>query len=131
MEWINRTRAIKIILIVIAVLLGVASLVFSNFLVRDLEREETARMEVWTEAMRTFNEADADTDLTLVLTVIRGNNTIPIIVLDDKGGIDSYSNIRIREADTLGYLMRQAAAMREAGHIVRMDTIMMCVMMIR
>ena len=122
MEWINRTRAIKIILIVIAVLLGVASLVFSNFLVRDLEREEMVRMEVWTEAMRTFNEADADTDLTLVLTVIRGNNTIPIIVLDDKGGIDSYSNIRIRETDTLGYLMREAAAMREAGHIVRMDT---------
>ena len=122
MEWINRTRAIKIILIVIAVLLGVASLVFSNFLVRDLEREETARMEVWTEAMRTFNNADGDTDLTLVLTVIRGNNTIPIIVLDDRGGIDSYSNIRIPEADTLGYLMREAAAMREAGHIIRMDT---------
>lgn len=122
MEWINRTRAIKIMLIVIAILLGVASLVFSNFLVRDLEREETARMEVWTEAMRTFNNADENTDLNLVLTVIRGNNTIPIIVLDDKGGIDSYSNIRIRETDTLGYLMREAAAMREAGNIIRMDT---------
>ena len=122
MEWINRTRAIKIMLIVIAILLGVASLVFSNFLVRDLEREETARMEVWTEAMRTFNNADENTDLNLVLTVIRGNNTIPIIVLDDKGGIDSYSNIHIRETDTLGYLMREAAAMREAGNIIRMDT---------
>ena len=122
MEWINRTRAIKIMLIVIAILLGVASLVFSNFLVRDLEREETARMEVWTEAMRTFNNADENTDLNLVLTVIRGNNTKPIIVLDDKGGIDSYSNIRIRETDTLGYLMREAAAMREAGNIIRMDT---------
>lgn len=121
MEWINRTRAIKIMLIVIAILLGVASLVFSNFLVRDLEREETTRMEVWTEAMRTFNNADGDTDLTLVLTVIRGNNTIPIIVLDDKGGIDSYSNVRILEADTLGFLMHKAAAMREAGNIIRMD----------
>lgn len=122
MEWINRTRAIKIILIVIAILLGVVSLFFSNFLVRDLGREETTRMEVWTEAMRTFNNADEDTDLNLVLTVIRGNNTIPIIVLDDKGGIDSYSNIRIRGVDTLGYLMREAASMREAGHIIRMDT---------
>ena len=58
MEWINRTRAIKISLIAIAVLLGVASLVFSNILVRDLEREETNRMEVWTEAMRTLNNAE-------------------------------------------------------------------------
>ena len=94
MEWINRTRAIKIGLIIAAVLLCVASLIFSNHLVNDLEREETTRMEIWTEAMRTFNNADENTDLNLVLTVIKGNSTIPIIVLDDKGGIDSYSNIR-------------------------------------
>lgn len=121
MEWINRTRTIKVILIIIAVLLGVASLVFSNYLVRDLEREEAIRMEIWTEAMRTFNNADEETDLSLVLTVIRGNHTIPIIVLDDKGGIENYSNVRIHGADTLGYLMREAAAMREAGNIIRMD----------
>lgn len=121
MEWINRTRTVKIVLIVIAILLGVASLVFSNFLVRDLEREETTRMEIWTEAMRTFNNADENADLNLVLTVIKGNNTIPVIVLDDKGGIEIYSNVRIHDADTLGYLMREAAAMRDAGHIIRMD----------
>ncbi len=121
MEWFNRTRTIKSLLVIIAVLLGVASLVFSNYLVRDLEREEATRMEVWTEAMRTFNNADENTDLTLVLTVIRGNRTIPVIVLDDKGGIESYSNVRIHGTDTLGYLMQQAAAMREANHIIRMN----------
>jgi len=121
MEWFNRTRTIKSALVIIAVLLGVASLVFSNYLVRDLEREEATRMEVWTEAMRTFNNADEGADLSLVLTVIRGNNTIPVIVLDDKGGIDSYSNVRIHGTDTLGYLMHRAAAMREAGNIIRMD----------
>ena len=78
-------------------------------------------MDIWTEAMRTFNNADENTDLNLVLTVIKGNNTIPVIVLDDKGGIEIYSNVRIHDADTLGYLMREAAAMRDAGHIIRMD----------
>ena len=121
MEWINRTRTIKFILIIIAILLGVASLVFSNYLVRDLAREESTRMEIWTEAMRTFNNADEGTDLSLVLTVIRGNSNIPVIVLDNKGGIDSYSNVRIQSSDTLGYLMQRAAVMREAGHIIRMD----------
>ena len=121
MEWINRTRTIKFILIVIAVLLGVASLVFSNHLVRDLSREESTRMEIWTEAMRTFNNADEGTDLSLVLTVIRGNSNIPVIVLDNKGGIESYSNIRIHGTDTLGYLMQRVVAMREAEHIIRMD----------
>ena len=121
MEWINRTRAIKISLIGIAIALGVASLIFSNHLVHDLEHEEATRMEIWTEAMRSFNNADENTDLNLVLTVIKGNSTIPVIVLDEKGGIDSYGNIRIHGTDTLGYLMRQAAAMREAGNIIRMD----------
>ena len=121
MEWINRTRTIKLILIIFAVLLGVGSLIFSNYLVRDLAHEETTRMEIWTEAMRTFNNADEGTDLSLVLTVIRGNNNIPVIVLDNKGGIESYSNMRIHGTDTLGYLMHQAAAMRDAGHIIRMD----------
>ena len=121
MEWFNRTRTIKFVLIIIAVALGVASLVFSNHLVSDLADEEEARMEIWTEAMRTLNNADEGTDLNLVLTVIRGNSTIPVIVLDNKGGIDSYSNVHIQGSDTLGYLMQAAAAMREAGHIIRMD----------
>ena len=121
MEWFNRTRTIKFSLILIAVLLGVASLIFSSRLVSDLAEEESTRMEIWTEAMRTFNDADEGTDLSLVLTVIRGNHTIPVIVLDGKGSIESYSNVRIQSSDTLGYLMQRAAAMREAGHIIRMD----------
>jgi hypothetical protein len=121
MEWFNRTRTIKFSLIFIAVLLGVASLIFSNRLVSDLAEEESTRMEIWTEAMRTFNNADEGTDLSLVLTVIRGNSNIPVIVLDNKGGIDSYSNVRIQGTDTLGFLMHRAAVMREAGHIIRMD----------
>ena len=121
MEWINRTKTVKITLIVVAVLIGVASLVFSNYLVRELSKEEERRMEVWTEAMRTFNNADEDTDLNLVLTVIKGNNTIPVIVLDDKGAIESYVNVSIHGADTLGCLMRRAARMRDADHIIRMD----------
>lgn len=121
MEWFNRTRTIKFVLIIIAVALGVASLVFSNHLVSDLADEEEARMEIWAEAMRTLNNADEGTDLNLVLTVIRGNSTIPVIVLDNKGGIDSYSNVHIQGSDTLRYLMQAAAAMREAGHIIRMD----------
>ena len=121
MEWVNRTKTVKITLIVVAVLIGVASLVFSNYLVRELSKEEERRMEVWTEAMRTFNNADEDTDLNLVLTVIKGNNTIPVIVLNDKGAIESYVNVSIYGTDTLGCLMRRASRMRDADHIIRMD----------
>lgn len=121
MEWLNRTRAIKVILVIVAVLIGVASLVFSNYLVKNLAVEEGKRMEIWTEAMRTFNNADENTDLNLVVTVITGNKTIPVIVMDDKGAIESSSNITIHGSDSIGYLMKRAARMREADHIIRMD----------
>ena len=52
MIWTDRIRQVKILLVVAAVLIAVASLVVSHYLVRDLATEEQHRMEVWAEAMR-------------------------------------------------------------------------------
>ena len=73
---------VKVALVVAAVLIASVSLLVSNLLVRDLTREEQSRMEVWAEAMRSLTRADENTDLNLVLKVINGNNTIPVIVQD-------------------------------------------------
>ena len=53
----------------------------SNYLISDLEEEERNRMEVWAEAMRSLNAADENTDMNLVLKVINGNHTIPVIIV--------------------------------------------------
>ena len=68
MQWTDRIRQVKIILVVAAILIAVGSLVVSNFLTHDLEQQERSRMEVWAEAMRSLNNADENTDLGLVLT---------------------------------------------------------------
>lgn len=95
MMWTDRIRQVKIILVVAAVLIAVASLVVSHFLVRDLANEERSRMEVWAEAMRSLNMADDNTDLQLVLKVINENNTIPVIVLDYHGHAQLFRNIQV------------------------------------
>lgn len=95
MMWTDRIRQVKIILVVAAVLIAVASLVVSHFLVRDLANEERSRMEVWAEAMRSLNMADDNTDLQLVLKVINENNTIPVIVLDHYGHAQLFRNIQV------------------------------------
>jgi hypothetical protein len=46
-------RQLKIALIIAAIAIAAASLVVSHYLVRDLENEERARMEIWAEAMHT------------------------------------------------------------------------------
>ena len=93
MQWTDRIRQIKIILVMAAVIIAVASLLVSHFLVRDLSDEERHRMEVWAQALHALNKADESTDLSLVLSVMEGNNTIPVIVMNSEGDIDDYRNI--------------------------------------
>ena len=95
MQWTDRIRQVKIVLVTVAVIIAVASLVISHYLTRDLEREERSRMEVWAEAMRTLNTADENTNLSLVLKVINENNTIPVVVLDSKGNAQTFRNMHV------------------------------------
>ena len=46
MQWTDRIRQVKILLVVMAILIAVASLVVSNILTRDLYEEEHKKMEI-------------------------------------------------------------------------------------
>lgn len=93
MKFFERIRNIRLVLIVIAIVIAILSLVTSNILITDLQKEETNKMEVWAEAMRSYNQADETVDLNLVLKVINGNNTIPVIVLDSNGNVQAVRNL--------------------------------------
>ena len=110
MQWTDRIRHVKIILVVAAVLIAVASLVVSGSLVRELKAEERNKMEIWAEAMRSLNMADETTDLNLVLKVINENNTIPVIVTDAHGEVQIYRNVKL-DGKTLDDSLRQAGTL--------------------
>ena len=122
MQWIDRMRQVKILLVVMAVVMSVGSLVISHFLVRDLKHEEQRKMEIWAEAMRSLNSADEYTDLTLVLTVLNSNSTIPVVVLDREGEVQDYRNIPLREGsaeEQMRAVKRKAQSMVDAGRVIR------------
>ena len=106
MQWTDQIRRVKILLVFAAVVIAVASLVVSHILIRDLAMEEHNKMEVWAEALRTLNRADENTDINLVLKVINGNNTIPVIVLDSNGNVQAYRNIDIKDCENAEDTMR-------------------------
>ena len=106
MQWTDQIRRVKILLVFAAVVIAVASLVVSHILIRDLAMEEHNKMEVWAEAMSTLNRADENTDINLVLKVINGNNTIPVIVLDSNGNVQAYRNIDIKDCENAEDTMR-------------------------
>ena len=123
MHWTDQIRRVKILLVMAAVLIAVASLVVSHFLVRDLAVEERNKMEVWAEAMRTLSQPNEDVDLSLVLKVIEGNNTIPVIVLDGEDNVQTFRNIKLKgenNADSINIALGMAHRMRDAGRSIRL-----------
>lgn len=124
MQWTDRIRQVKIVLIVAAVVIAVTSLLVSHALVRDLSDEERTKMEVWAQALHALNNADENTDVTLVLDVIQGNNTIPVIVLDPGGNVMDYRNIGIKAetmADSMAYVAALGRQMYQSGKYIRID----------
>ena len=122
MIWTDRVRQVKILLVVTAVLIAVASLVVSHLLVRDLVKEERNNVGVWAEALRSLNDADENTDLALVLKVIGGNENIPVVVMDADGQVQQFRNLKVRgetAEDSLHYIARRAQSMKSSGHVVR------------
>ena len=124
MQWTDRIRQVKIILVIAAVIIAVASLVVSDALVRDLAAEERSKMEVWAEAMRSLNMADETTDLNLVLKVINENNTIPVIVMGAEGDVQLWRNIDIHgktAEDSLAYVTGRGQRLYDAGRHIRIS----------
>ena len=122
MQWTDQIRSVKIILVVAAIVIAVASLVVSHYLVKDLAVEERSKMGVWAEAMRTLNLADENTDLNLVLKVIDENNTIPVVVTDKQGNVQTFRNVELKGKtyeDSLQMAASIAEKMFASGRYIR------------
>jgi signal transduction histidine kinase len=116
MQWTDRIRQVKIWLVVAAIVIAVTSLLVSHLLVRDLQKEEHRKMDVWAQAMNFVNQADETTDLSLATAVIEGNNTIPVIVLSADNQVMDYRNID-EDEDVEAYAQR----MKAAGDTIRIE----------
>ena len=120
----DRIKQLKIVLVTTAIIIAIASLAVSHTLVSDLSRKERASMEVWAEAMRAFSDADEQTDLTLVLRVINGNDYIPVIVLSGQNEVVDFRNIRIKAptyADSIAFIQNYANQLIEKGNVIEIS----------
>ncbi|MBR4921880.1 MAG: HAMP domain-containing histidine kinase [Prevotella sp.] len=122
MQWTDRIRQTKIFLVIAAIVIAVVSLLVSHFLVRDLSKEERHKMETWAEALNVLNNADENTDMSLVLNVIQSNNTIPVIVMDADGNVTDYRNIDMdakTAADSDAYVQQYGKRMYHDGNYIK------------
>lgn len=124
MQWTDRIRQVKILLVLMAIVIAIASLVASHLLTKDLYEEEHKKVEIWAEAMRTLNMDDENSGMNLVLKVIEDNTTIPVIVLDAHGGVQIFRNIEVKANNYNDSILKIAVmgnSMKNAGRSIRIS----------
>ena len=108
----NKTN--KTLLLLSALVIGIATLWFTNGLVKDLKSEERTKVKIWAKATEQTTHIDnLDEDISFVFEVINHNNTIPVILTDDSGKILYHKNFPLNKVEKEGYLNRQLLLMKE------------------
>ena len=87
------TRQLKLVFIIIAVGIILASTIFTNKLANSLADEERKKVEIWAEAIHQSVFLEEGTNTDLIVKIIEGNTTIPIIMTDAKNNVISSLNI--------------------------------------
>lgn len=83
----------KLVFIVVGAAIVVASTYFSNKLGESLALEEKRKIEIWAEATRQLILSDETTNLDFIISIIEGNTTIPVILVDEHDNVLSSKNI--------------------------------------
>ncbi len=103
----------KILLLIAALLIGSASLWYTNRLVKNLAEEERKKIELWAEATRRLADvSELNTDINFLSNVISNNTTIPVIWADDKFDVISYRNLDSTKALKPVWLNKQLEQMK-------------------
>lgn len=103
----------KVVLFLVAIAIGLISLLYTNMIVRDIEVQEREKIELWAKAQQeVVNNLSADADLTFIFDVIESNDDIPVILTDEIYQIESAINLDPeRENDSI-YLKSELETMR-------------------
>ncbi|MDX9883672.1 MAG: HAMP domain-containing sensor histidine kinase [Prolixibacteraceae bacterium] len=117
MELYYKKRRWKIFLLIGAILIGIGSSVYTNWLVGQMAAEERKNVELWAEATKKLAAMDDSelTDITFLTNVLTRNETIPIIVADSTDKIIEARNIHYPKEKEEIALHKELEKMK-AGH---------------
>ncbi|MCC7465001.1 MAG: HAMP domain-containing histidine kinase [Saprospiraceae bacterium] len=88
-------------------LIVILSLAYTRYLGEQLAAREKQQVEQYLEAQRTLASSSGDPyqsfycDISFQLKVVQSNTTVPILLLNERGGIDGYTNVGEDENDSI------------------------------
>jgi signal transduction histidine kinase len=103
----------KLLLLLVAVAIGLASLRYTNQLVKKMAREERKKAELLAEAWKLIiNARNDDANLNFYTSVIAGNETVPVIVTDSMNHILFTRNLDSVKLQNPRYISRKLIQMK-------------------
>lgn len=150
MDIYQKRKRGKILLLFTAIIIGVASLLYTNWLTKKMEVEERNKVELWAEATQRQNDirivfrnekGEAVTEsgtvipeiiireneelenkyLSFISMVSAQNTTIPIIVVDSNSTIVTNANINYKENKKNEVLRKELSKMKTQNEPIRID----------
>jgi signal transduction histidine kinase len=100
-------------LLLIAVLIGMGSLIYTGYLVSKLKVEERKNVELWAEATRLISLPDTIQNVEFLSTIIENNNTVPVILTDESDSIISIRNFDAHKSGDYKYIRKQLEKIKE------------------
>jgi K+-sensing histidine kinase KdpD len=115
LDFYFKKRRWKILLLLLAVCIGIGSFYYTNWLVKNMAREERKSVQLWAEATQRVISADVNSnqDITFLNDIIMRNTTIPIITIDSLGQILENRNIEYDENNKDKVLSRELRKMKD------------------
>lgn len=112
----------KFLFFVMAVVIGLTSLIYTQRLVRELKTEERKKVELWAKATKQLIELDiTESDFEFLFEVIENNNTVPVILVDALGDTISTRNLDPVRKNNPEYLHRQLKKMNQAYEPIEIE----------
>ena len=102
----------KIFLLILAVSIGAWSLFYTHNLVKRLAEEERKKVELWAEATKIVAETTETAQVNFLLNVIVSNNTVPVILTNEKDSILFMRNLDSLRMNQNSYLLEQLRIMK-------------------
>lgn len=122
MDLYHRKQVWKISLIVFALIVGAMSLLYTSRLVKAIAVEERERIELWAEATRELATIeDTEADFSFILKVIQTNETIPVIVTNEKGAILYHRNLNSQRENDSIYLYKRLQKMKSENEPIELE----------
>lgn len=112
----KKTR-IKILVAVLALLIGAATIIYTNWLVQRVSEREQQQIQLYARAQEYIINAESESSTFVVNEIVNANATIPVILSSDGKDIIAAKNVlmpaHLPEADSVALLQRELLLMQQ------------------